>query len=102
MSLDKLQKKLIEVARAHPPIDGVPFAFERRIMAVVATSFVADPWAAWSRALWRAAAPAVGIMCMMSLWSILSGDPALISTDALAADLESTVLAPFDQIEDSW
>ncbi|MSU64161.1 MAG: hypothetical protein EXS31_17515 [Pedosphaera sp.] len=102
MNLEKIQRKLIEVARSSPPSDRVPLAFERRIMAALATSAEVDPWLALSRALWRAAVPAVGIMCMMSLWALLAGDPSLITSDNLAADLESSVLAPLDQLEEVW
>ncbi len=102
MNLEKLQRRLIEVARSNPPRDRVPLAFERRIMAALSTSAPVDPWLAWSRPLWRAAAPAVAVMCMMSLWALLAGDPSLITSDNLAADLESTVLGPLDQLEEVW
>ena len=31
MNLEPLQKKLLAAARAHPPSDRVPYAFEQRI-----------------------------------------------------------------------
>ncbi len=36
MNLAELQKKLIAAARANPPGDGVPYAFEKRVMALLA------------------------------------------------------------------
>ena len=56
MNLDDLQKKLLAAARSHPPVDAVPYAFEKRIMARLgAARNVADGWTFWGRALWRAA-----------------------------------------------
>ena len=39
---------------------------------------------------------------MMSLWTFLSMEPSSISSDSMAADLESAVMAPLDQIEEAW
>ena len=60
MNLAELERKLIAAARANPPSDRVPYAFEKRIMARLAARPVADGWALWARALWRAAAPVRG------------------------------------------
>ena len=56
MNLAELERKLIAAARANPPGDQVPYAFEKRILAHLATRPVADGWELWARALWRAAA----------------------------------------------
>ena len=53
MNLAELERKLIAAARANPPSDRVPYAFEKRIMARLAAWPVADSWALWARALWR-------------------------------------------------
>ena len=103
MDLDALRKQLIAAARAHPPSDRVPYAFEKRIMArlAAAAAATADPWALWGRVLWRAAAPCVGVMCATMLWFAISKDLSA-SNDSLAADLESMVLAPLENLNDSW
>ena len=60
MKIMELQKKLLGVARAHPPAEAVPYAFEKRIMARIAAHVASqtamDAWTFWSRSLWRAAA----------------------------------------------
>ena len=37
MNLAELQRKLIAAARANAPGDGVPYAFEKRVMALLAS-----------------------------------------------------------------
>ena len=101
MNIDKLQKKLLAVARAHSPSDEVPYAFEKRILARITSQPLADAWAIWSRLLWRAAAPCVGIMLVMSVWAIVSLD-LNGNSEPLARDLEESVLAPLASLEDSW
>src|ERR1035441_10170892 len=59
MNVTQLERKLIAAARANPPSDRVPYAFEKRIMAHLAAQPVVDDWALWARALLRAAAPCV-------------------------------------------
>lgn len=92
MNVDQLQQKLIAVARAHPPSDHVPYAFEKRIMARLAGESVADGFALWTRLLWRSAAPCLGITLVLSVLTVASGG--LGSQDVpLAEALESTVYA---------
>jgi hypothetical protein len=101
MNLTDLQRKLLAAARANPPPDTVPYAFEKRIMARLAETPVMDAWALWNRVLWRAAAPCVALCLTVSAWSYFAGTDA-VSPDVLAAALESAVLAPFDNLGDSW
>jgi hypothetical protein len=97
MNLDGLHRKLIKVARANPPSDRVPYAFEKRIMASLKGHVVLDQWAVWARALWRATAPCIAIVLLLAVWSLVSpavsalnpGSPAV----DIAQDLENTVLA---------
>src|SRR5690349_13752253 len=65
MSLEQLHQKMLAAARANPPSDRVPYAFEKRIMARLAQAPKVDMWALWSHALWRAAAPCVAIALML-------------------------------------
>jgi len=101
MNLTELQRRLLAAARANPPPDTVPYAFEKRILARLAEAPALDAWALWNRVLWRAAAPCVALCLTLSIWSYLAG-PDAASPEALAADLEDAVLAPFDNLGDSW
>ena len=101
MNLDKLHQQLIAAARANPPSDGVPYAFEKRIMARIKAQPEPDSWLLWSRALWRAAAPCVALSLLCVAWTFFSPDIAS-SDDALSADIESTVLAQFDNPSETW
>ncbi len=97
MNVDQLQRKLLAAARAVPPGDGVPYAFEQRVMARLRRVPVLDVWALWARGLWRAAAPCVGIMVLLSAWSLLAPGPKPAATNDLSQELENTVLAAADQ-----
>ena len=101
MKLIDLEKKLIAVARANPPSDRVPLAFEKRIMAVILGKPVHDIWAAWAKVLWYAAAPCVAVMLLFSGWAFVeshknSQTPAV----DLAQQLDNTLLAAVDQSND--
>ncbi len=96
MDLAELNRKLIAAARAHPPSQRVPFAFEKRIMARLTRPFEPDYRALWARALWRAAAPCVGIMLLFSAWAFFA-PAANTSGSDLSQELESTVLAAVEQ-----
>jgi hypothetical protein len=95
MNLAKLEQKLVAAARANPPSDRVPYAFEKRILARLATRPPADGWELWGRALWRAAAPCVAIMLLLGAWSFFARSSAPASD--LSQDLEQTLLAAADQ-----
>jgi hypothetical protein len=101
MSADELVKRLFLVARGLPPSDHVPYAFEKRIMARLASQPVLDAWAIWSRLLWRAAAPCVGVMLVISVWTVVSNHSGNAS-ETLAADFEQTVWGPLTSLGDSW
>jgi hypothetical protein len=96
MNLAELERKLIAAARTNPPSDRVPYAFEKRIMARLAASPVADGWALWGRALWRAAAPCAAIMVALAAWSFFAS-PLGAPTNDLSQALEQTLLAAVDQ-----
>ena len=96
MNLAQLERKLIAAARANPPSDRVPYAFEKRIMARLAARPVVDDWALWARALWRAAAPCVAIMLLLGAWSLYASRSSAPAND-LSQELEQTLLAAVDQ-----
>jgi hypothetical protein len=92
MNVDQLRSKLLAAARAHPPADRVPYAFAQRVIARLRAGPLPDVWDMWGRALWRAAAPCVAIMLVLSAWSLLAPPPSPAAGD-LAQELDSTVLA---------
>jgi len=96
MNLDELQQKLIATARANPPSDAVPYAFEKRILAQIAARPALDGLALWSRALWRATAPCAAIMLLLCAWSFFASNSGPPPAD-LTQEFENTVLAASDQ-----
>ncbi|MCX6890119.1 MAG: hypothetical protein WCL11_13690 [Verrucomicrobiota bacterium] len=96
MKLDQLQQKLIAAARANPPSDRVPFAFEKRIMARLPARLVPDEWGLWASALWRGAASCVAITLLFSAWTFMAPNIAAPTSD-LSQDFENTLLAAVDQ-----
>ena len=91
-----LQRKLIAAARAHPPGDGVPYAFEKRVMALIAARGATDQLAMWVRGLWQAAAPCVAVALLLGAWAFFH-PAASANTDDLSQNFESTLLASVDQ-----
>jgi hypothetical protein len=96
MNLAQLERKLIAAARANPPSERVPYAFEKRILALLASPPRLDGWELWARALWRAAAPCIAIMLVLGAWSLFTPSRATPPTD-LSQQLEQTLLAAVDQ-----
>jgi hypothetical protein len=96
MKLDELHQKLIAAARANPPSDHVPFAFEKRIMARLPARLVPDEWALWSHALWRAAALCVAVMLLFTAWTFVAPTSAAPASD-LSQEFENTLLAAVGQ-----
>lgn len=72
MKLENLHNKLIASARAHQPSDRVPYAFEKRIMARLASGPRVDLLGDWSAALWRAAVTCLAITLLTGAWSMYS------------------------------
>ena len=104
MNLEALHKKLIAAARANPPSDTVPYAFEKRIMARLAEGPLADVWLFWGRALWRAAAACVAVAAAVLALSLVSPDgrSSSVASAASEEDFESTVFVAADVLSDSW
>jgi hypothetical protein len=96
MNLAQLQRKLIAVARANPPSERVPYAFEKRILARLAARPIMDRWELWGRALLRAAAPCIAIMLLLGAWALFAPPPNTPTND-LSQQLEQTLLAAVDQ-----
>ena len=102
MKLSELEKKLLAAARTNPPDDRVPYAFEKRITALLKTQPALDRWALWSRALWRGAVGCLVVMFLLGAGLLLlpqSNSPA----GDLSQEFENTMLASADQdVDYTW
>jgi hypothetical protein len=98
---DPTSEKILALARALPSDDHVPYGFEKRVMARLTDQTLPDVWAVWSRSLWFAAAPCVGLMILVTVWSAVTSRSAN-SKEALAADFEQIVWGPLNAIGESW
>jgi hypothetical protein len=100
MNLAELEKKLIAAARANPPDEGIPYAFEKRILALATARPAADPTALWARALWRGA-----VVCL--LLTLLFGALSLVlprshaAANDLSQEFEKTMLSAVNQDSDA-
>src|SRR5690348_5102137 len=91
-----LQNKLIAAARANPPGQSVPYAFEKRITALLASRPAIDNPVLWLHGLWRAAVSCLAIALMLGVWAFFN--PANgAGTEDLSQNFESTLLAAVDQ-----
>jgi hypothetical protein len=97
MNLAELQKKLIAAARANAPDDHVPYAFEKRITALLAPRVAAENMNLWVRGLWRAAVSCVAITLLFGAWAIFNPASTAATTADLSQNFESTLLASVDQ-----
>ena len=69
MNLVELQKKLLAAARPDVPGDQVPYAFEKRITALLASRVAAENLNLWVHGLWRAAVSCVAITLLLGVWA---------------------------------
>ena len=95
MNVTELQRKLIAAARANAPGDRVPYAFEKRVIALIPGMSPNDNAALWVRGLWQAAASCIVIAVLCGAWVFLN--PGSNSGDDLSQNLENTLLASVDQ-----
>ena len=95
MNLAELQKKLTAAARRQPPDDRVPYAFEQRILALIAERAESARQIFWARGLWRGAVSCVALAVVCGALSLLVVEDADNGND-LAQDLENTLLASAD------
>jgi hypothetical protein len=102
MNLAELQKKLNAAARLQmqTPDERVPYAFEKRIMALLAARAVVDRWALFTRGLWRAAISCVVVAIIfgaVSLFVPAAKDKG--NAKDLSQEFENTLLASADQAD---
>ena len=98
MNIAELHKKLLAAARANPPGDHVPYAFEKRVTALIAARTATDPLALWVRELWRAAVACAAIALLLGAWAFFNPQ-APTRADDLSQNLENTLLASVDQTD---
>ena len=96
MNLLELQRKLIAAARANPPGDAVPYAFEKRVMALLASRATGDNLVLWVRGLWRAAVSCAAIALLLGTWAFFNPVNNANAVD-LSQNFENTLLAAVDQ-----
>ncbi|HEU5395675.1 MAG TPA: hypothetical protein VFV81_00810 [Verrucomicrobiae bacterium] len=96
MNVAELQKRLIAAARAHAPSDHVPYAFEKRITALLKSRVSSRNLELWVHGLWRAALSCVAISLLLGAWAIFS-PAARSNSDDLSQNFETTLLASVDQ-----
>jgi hypothetical protein len=98
MNVAELQRKLTAAARLQPLDDRVPYAFERRIMAVLAERATSSGRLLWARGLWRAAVSCVALAAVCGAVSLCV--PAGVdNNNDLSQDFENTLLASVDQAD---
>lgn len=105
MNLEQLQKKLVAAARNNPPGDGVPYAFEKRILAQLAAQPATDGSALWARSLWRAAVPCVAVTLVLAALSftfVPADSASSAGSEDLSQQFEQTLFASADQLEENW
>ncbi len=109
MNLDHLQNKLLAAAKASPPTDRVPLAFEKRVLAHLTAKPALDLATLWSRALWRATVPCLALTLLLTGLALVPTGSAnsnsttvttvtTTTTDDLSAVFEQTLLASSDQL----
>jgi hypothetical protein len=95
MHLAELQKKLIHAARQQPPDERVPYAFEKRILALIAERAAANRRVFWERGLWSSAVSCVALALICGAVSWFTPERNDSAYD-LSQDLETTLLASAD------
>jgi hypothetical protein len=97
MNLVELQKRLLAAARTNVPGDHVPYAFEKRITALLASRVAAENMNLWVHGLWRAAVSCVAITLLLGIWAAFNPATTVAATDDLSLNFENTLLASVDQ-----
>jgi hypothetical protein len=78
---------LIAAARANAPGDRVPYAFEKRVTALLASRVAPQNLDLWVRGLWRAAVSCVAVALLCGAWALF--------TPAIARRIHPRPLAGF-------
>lgn len=97
-----IETKLWTLARACPPSEQVPYAFEKRVMAALRARGAQDPISVWASLLWRSVAPCLALTFLLGFYAVqIPGEapaPAPPSSTQVSSaseiNLEDTLLAP--------
>ncbi|HEX7576445.1 MAG TPA: hypothetical protein VF430_00245 [Verrucomicrobiae bacterium] len=100
MNLVELQNKLTAAARANAPGDHVPYAFEKRVTALLSSRVALQNLDGWVRGLWRAAMSCMAVALLCGAWTFLNPSATTNATD-LSQNFETTLLASVDQADQS-
>jgi len=98
MNLAELQRKLAAAARVQTPDERVPYAFEKRIMTLIAERAAISGRVLWARGFWRAAISCVALAVVCGAVSFFT-PAAPDSSNDLSQEFENTLLASVDQGE---
>ncbi|HUB87776.1 MAG TPA: hypothetical protein VMB22_07775 [Verrucomicrobiae bacterium] len=101
MNLAELHKKLIAAARTQVLDGHVPYAFEKRVTALLASRVAPEKLDFWVRDLWRAAVSCVGIAVLCGVFTILSPAVTNNTDNDLSQTLDNTLLASINQSDQS-
>jgi hypothetical protein len=96
MNLAELQKKLIAATRTEVLDDRVPYAFEKRITALLTSRVAPKNLDLWVHGLWRAAVSCVAVALLCGAWALFA-PASSAGTEDLSQNLDSTLLASVDQ-----
>jgi hypothetical protein len=97
MNSAELQNKLLAAARANVPGGQVPYAFEKRVTALIVSHIAPDNLALWVHGLWRAAVSCVAVTLLLGAWAMFSPVASTATADDLSQNFENTLLASVDQ-----
>ena len=101
MNLADLQQKLTAAARLQRPDERVPYAFEKRIMALIAARAAESGRLLWARGLWRAAVSCVVLAAVCGAVFFFAPISAPDNGNDLSQDFENTLLASVDQADNT-
>ena len=96
MNLSKLEEKLLAAARVNPPSDKVPYAFEKRITALLAARKVEDKSVFLLRTLWRGAFSCLAVAVILGAWLYFRPAPKTNDIADLSQDFQNTMTAQND------
>lgn len=100
MNVGKLETLLLDAARKSAPDDRVPYAFEKRIMANLASHPANNLWLS-GNSLWRAAFSCIAITALCGIWSFSTMKKT--EAETFSQTFEGAVYATIDQhFEDTW
>ena len=97
MNLVELQKKLMAAAHTNVPGDQVPYAFDKRVTALLTARALPDSMTLWVRGLSRAAVSCVAVSMLLGAWAIFNPAQSPAAADDLSQSFENTLLASVDQ-----